>query len=75
MEYNIGYVAYNEEHGLNTYPCPNFWHIAANEGCTAIIGMDVHNNNDLEVPIYYERALQELKELKIKTTDTLKMMY
>ena len=75
LEYNIGYVAYNEEHGLNTYPCPNFWHIAANEGCTAIIGMDVHNNNDLEVPIYYERALQELKELKIKTTDTLKMMY
>ena len=41
----------------------------------AIIGMDAHNNNDLEVPIYYERALQELKELKIKTTDTLKMMY
>ena len=75
LEYNIGYVAYNEEHGLNTYPCPNFWHIAANEGCTAIIGMDAHNNNDLEVPIYYERALQELKELKIKTTDTLKMMY
>ena len=67
LEYNIGYVAYNEEHGLNTYPCPNFWHIAANEGCTAIIGMDAHNNNDLEVPIYYERALQELKELKIKT--------
>ena len=24
LEYNIGYVAYNEEHGLNTYPCPNF---------------------------------------------------
>jgi histidinol-phosphatase (PHP family) len=38
-------------------------------------GQDAHNNNDLEVPIYYERALQELKELKIKTTDTLKMMY
>ena len=67
--------AYNEEHGLNTYPCPNFWHIAANEGCTAIIGMDAHNNNDLEVPIYYERALQELKELKIKPQNTLKMMY
>ena len=75
LEYNIGYVAYNEAHNLQTYPCPNFWHIAANEGCTAIIGMDAHNNNDLEVPIYYERALQELKELKIKTTDTLKMMY
>ena len=73
LEYNIGYMAYNEAHGLQTYPCPEFWHIAANEGCTAIIGLDAHNNADLEDPTYYNRAIQELKDLKIKVTDTLRM--
>ena len=73
LEYNIGYVAYNEAHGLTSYPCPDFWHIAANEGCTAIIGLDAHNNHDLETDTYYNRALRELKELKIKVTDTLRM--
>ena len=60
LEYNIGYVAYNEAHNLQTYPCPDFWHIAANEGCTAIIGLDAHNNKDLETPVYYNRAIEEL---------------
>ena len=73
LEYNIGYLAYNEAHGLQTYPHPDFWRIAANEGCTAIIGLDAHNNADLETPVYYDRAVQALKELKIKVTDTLKM--
>ena len=73
LEYNTGYQAYNEAHGLETYPCPEFWHIAANEGCTAIVGLDAHNNADLEDPTYYDRALQTLKELKMKVTDTLRM--
>ena len=73
LEYNIGYVAYNEAHGLATYPCPDFWRIAANEGCTAIIGLDAHDNRDLETATYYNRAVEELKALKIKVTDTLPM--
>ena len=73
LEYNIGYVAYNEAHGLSTYPTPEFWKIAANEGCTAIIGLDAHDNRDLEDPTYYNRAVQELKALKINVTDTLPM--
>ena len=40
----------------------NSWRIAANEGCTAIIGLDAHDNKDLETPMYYDRAVQELKE-------------
>ena len=66
-------MAYNEAHGLATYPCPDFWRIAANEGCTAIIGLDAHNNHDLETATYYNRAVEELKALKIKVTDTLPM--
>ncbi len=74
LEYNIGFVAYNEAHGISTYPCPEFWHIAANEGCTAIIGLDAHNNKDLETSTYYDRAVQELDALKMKRTTQLKML-
>ena len=74
LEYNIGYVAYNEAHGLSTYPCPEFWRIAANEGCTAIIGLDAHDKKDLETPMYYDRAVRELKELKIERIDELRML-
>ena len=38
LEYNIGYEDYNDEHGITTIPHPDFWEIAAHEGCTAIIG-------------------------------------
>lgn len=71
LEYNIGFEEYNEKHGAVTYPSPEFWQIAANEGCTAIIGVDAHENDYLEKTVYYERALQKLKELKIKTVDTI----
>ena len=74
LEYNIGYVAYNEAHNLQTYPCPDFWRIAANEGCTAIIGLDAHNNKDLETPVYYNRAIEELKALKIQRVDSLSLI-
>ncbi|WP_300704479.1 histidinol-phosphatase [Bacteroides sp.] len=74
LEYNIGYVAYNLAHGLSTYPCADFWRIAANEGCTAIIGLDAHYNVDLEIPVYYDQAIQALKKQKIKTIDTLEML-
>ena len=71
LEYNVGYMATNEARGIMTYPCPQFWHIAANEGCTAIIGLDAHNNLDLENPVYYDRACKELKELKMPVIDTI----
>lgn len=74
LEYNIAFVPYNEAHGTTSYPCPEFWHIAAAEGCTAIIGVDAHHHEDLETPTYYDRAVKELDALKIKRTDKLKML-
>ena len=47
---------------------------AANEGCTAIIGLDAHDNKDLETPMYYDRAVRVLKELKIERIDELRML-
>lgn len=72
LEYNVGYVGYNEAHGIGTtYPHPKFWQIATNEGCTAIIGMDAHNHLDLRTPVYYDRAVAEVKALGIKRIDRL----
>ena len=39
--------------------------------CTAIIGLDAHNNLDLENPTYYDRACQELNALKMPVIDTI----
>lgn len=74
LEYNIGYVAYNLAHGLSTYPCADFWHIAAEEGCTAIIGLDAHYNVDLEIPTYYDQAISQLQKLEINRTEVLRML-
>ena len=71
MEYNLGYEDYNDKHGIITIPHPDFWEIAAHEGCTAIIGIDAHNNQYLETPFYYDRAVKTLKELGIKTIDRI----
>lgn len=66
LEYNIGYEEYNEAQGIVTVPHPEFWKIAAAEGCTAIIGVDAHNNRQLENPFYYDRANESLRQLGIK---------
>lgn len=71
LEYNIGYEATNEKKGITTYPHSRFWKIAASEGCTAIIGVDAHENEYLETPLYYNRAVNRLKQLKIKVINTL----
>lgn len=71
LEYNIAYEKSNELHGVTTIPSPEFWKIAANEGCSAIIGVDAHDNKELETSVYYDRATETLKKLKIKVIDRI----
>ncbi|MGN0047400.1 MAG: histidinol-phosphatase [Bacteroides sp.] len=71
LEYNIGRWILGETGDRATYPAPQFWHIAANEGCTAIIGLDAHDNLDLETSGLYEEAVRQLRELKIPRIETL----
>ena len=71
LEYNIGYEEYNDIHGITSIPHPDFWKIAAHEGCTAIIGVDAHNNQYLENPFYYNRATETLRKLGIKVIDRI----
>ena len=49
----------------------DFWKVAAPEGCTAIIGVDAHNNQYLENPFYYSRATETLRKLGIKVIDRI----
>ena len=71
LEYNLGYEEYNDIHGIITIPYPDFWKVAAHEGCTAIIGVDAHNNQYLENPFYYSRATETLRKLGIKVIDRI----
>ena len=71
LEYNLGYEEYNDIHGITTIPYPDFWKVAAHEGCTAIIGVDAHNNQYLETPFYYSRATETLRKLGIKVIDRI----
>ena len=67
-------VDHNQAFNEVTYPHPEFWHIAANEGCTAIIGVDAHDSKALEYSGYYDQAYEALKELKIKTIDRIEFL-
>lgn len=72
LEYNISTRAKNDVIGkTSNIPCPEFWHIAKKEDCTAIIGIDAHNNKDLETDKYYNEAVKELKRIGINTIDRL----
>jgi histidinol-phosphatase (PHP family) len=72
LEYNLSVKARNDAKGqASPLPSPEFWHIATNEGCTAIIGIDAHKNKDLETPKYYNQAVNDLKKMGIKTIDHL----
>lgn len=71
LEYNVSMIAYNEAHGVAGVPHPDFWRIAADEGCTAIVGIDAHDHRVLESGLYYDRAVRELAALGIPVIDTI----
>lgn len=41
LEYNLNGLMRKKPQGLG-YPCTDFWHIAAEENCTAVVGVDAH---------------------------------
>ena len=51
LEFNLlGFSRHAEETAMGwcSYPCEEFWHIAAETGCKAIIGFDAHHPEHLE---------------------------
>ena len=66
------YLARNGNY-VDGYPHPAFWRIAAEEGCTAIIGVDAHSPAHLENPRYWEEGLRLLRGLGIERTRTIRL--
>ncbi|MCK9159859.1 MAG: histidinol-phosphatase [Bacteroidaceae bacterium] len=71
LEYNLSYNWNKKSKSDIIFPCPDFWQIAVNEGCKAIIGLDAHDNKILEDTTLYDNALAQLNELKIEVVDTI----
>lgn len=71
LEYNLAGALYNRENGIDGYPHRGFWEIAAEEGCTAIIGVDAHDNDHLEDERCRREGIAFLAELGIPVTDEI----
>ena len=71
LEYNISGYIYNRDFNVNGFPNINFWTIAAEVGCKAIIGIDAHHNMYYETEEYRNRALKELADLNIEVVETM----
>ena len=57
--------------GWEGYPDPDFWQIAADTGCTAIIGYDAHFPKFLTRRDLYDEAREALDTLGMKVVDTI----
>ena len=56
------------------YPNPIFWRIAAEEGCTAVLGSDAHAPEDVWVPDLIARgeALAREAGIRLQEVETLR---
>lgn len=71
LEYNVSLLPYKDPNRHALFPQAEFWQIAADEGCTAIIGLDAHEHEKLATSLYYNQGVENLKKLKMKVIDTL----
>ena len=66
LEINLLGLAYNRN-----YPNPVFWEVAAEEGCSAILGMDAHAPNHVLDVEPEQKALEMVKRLGLELLDTV----
>ncbi|MBQ6325380.1 MAG: histidinol-phosphatase [Clostridia bacterium] len=74
LEFNLlGFERRDREQarGWQSYPCDSFWEIAAETGCTAIIGMDAHSPGSLLHTDLIEDARNVLTRMGIRVQTTL----
>ncbi len=72
LEYNLSGIAIGAAHGdAECYPHDAFWRIAADCGCTCIIGFDAHSPDALGLDREWKNAVSKLKKLGIKRLESL----
>ena len=76
LEYNLLGLARTpgaRARGFQCYPCPDFWEIAAETGCRAIIGYDAHHPGFLAHDDLHARARKTLEGLGMEIVEELKI--
>lgn len=68
LEYNVSGFTKRFIEGRLGFPCDAFWAIAAEENCTAVIGVDAHRPSAL-AQADYDLAKARLHSLGLKTID------
>ena len=74
LEFNLlGFSRHEQERGSGwcSYPCDEFWQIAAETGCRAIIGFDAHEPGALRRMDLYNRAREILTGLGMEIVEQL----
>ncbi|MBQ9986813.1 MAG: histidinol phosphatase, partial [Erysipelotrichales bacterium] len=73
LEYNLAGLRYSRTANKIGYPHPKFWEIAAKYKCKAIVGVDAHNNEHLEMDEDFEEAIIYLKALGLEVVNEIPM--
>lgn len=72
LEFNIGGYQLGADRGkAECYPHEGFWRIAADCGCSCIIGFDAHTNAALEREDNWKRALQTIQGLGLNRLESI----
>lgn len=79
LEYNLMGNEYKRRTDLPWkgigYPDDHFWRIAAELGCTAIIGLDSHRASHVLETQEYDEAARHLAALDLRRTETIQMYH
>ncbi|MEG1304653.1 MAG: histidinol-phosphatase, partial [Oscillospiraceae bacterium] len=72
LEFNLsGYRIRGARHTTKTYPYESFWKIAADCGCTCIIGYDAHDPKYIASDAFLNKGLKEIKKLGLKRIERI----
>lgn len=66
LEINLAGILCNKH-----YPCDEFFALAAEEGCSVILGMDTHDPAHISLPEPEEKALDMVRHFGLKLLDTV----
>ena len=68
LEINLLGMRYNKQ-----YPNPEFWALAAEEGCSAILGLDAHDPSHITNYACEEKALEMVRHYGLKLLETVEL--
>lgn len=71
LEYNLGGIRYRFGDRKCGYPCADFWQVASEYKIKAIVGVDAHENENLEDTETFDNAVKYLESLGVEVVDEI----